>query len=305
MDRLTEIDVLILGAVPQEVGALTELLETCRMLPQRGQTSWLGTFSNLSILIATTGIGKVNAAITTASLLEWFSAAQVWHIGCAGAYPEGRLRIGDVLITEKALCGDEGIMTRGGVLPVSAIGIPIIVQNGEQIFDEVPLNWTGNMKSIFEKTPQGLYRQRKGPLPASASPCDKRDQRASGPSPASAGAAFERELPFLPSARQGATDEDLFHLVYGPSLTVGMVSGDPEVAGERFQHYGAYAENMEGSAVAHACRLFGTAMVECRGISNLAGNRAKETWQLEKSIAHCHGIIINWLEALNSVKLQQ
>jgi futalosine hydrolase len=76
------------------------------------------------------------------------------------------------------------------------------------------------------------------------------------------------------------------------------------VAGERFQRYGAYAENMEGSAVAHACRRFETPMVECRGISNVAGIRAKETWQLEKSIAHCHGIIINWLEALNSVKVQ-
>ena len=84
-----------------------------------------------------------------------------------------------------------------------------------------------------------------------------------------------------------------------------MVSGDPEVAGERFQRYGAYAENMEGSAVAQACLRFQLPMAECRGISNWAGIRAKETWRLEKSIAHCHGIIINWLDALNSAKSQQ
>ena len=75
------------------------------------------------------------------------------------------------------------------------------------------------------------------------------------------------------------------------------------MASERFRHFGAYAENMEGSAVAQACFRFDTPAVECRGISNLAGVRAKETWQMEKSIAHCHGIVINWLEALNALKL--
>ena len=96
-------------------------------------------------------------------------------------------------------------------------------------------------------------------------------------------------------------DQDLFRLVQGPSLTVSMVSGDPLVAGKRFRHYGAYAENMEGSAVAQACRRFHIPAVECRGMSNLAGVRAKESWQMEKSIAHCHGIVINWLEALKSL----
>ena len=84
-----------------------------------------------------------------------------------------------------------------------------------------------------------------------------------------------------------------------------MASGDPEVAGERFQRYRAYAENMEGSAVAQACFRFHTPVMECRGISNIAGVRSKETWQLEKSIAHCHGIVINWLDALNSLKLPE
>ena len=71
-----------------------------------------------------------------------------------------------------------------------------------------------------------------------------------------------------------------------------MASGDPRVASERFRRYGAYAENMEGSAVAQACYRFHIPVVECRGMSNIAGIRAKESWQLEKSIAHCHGIVI-------------
>ncbi len=273
MDWPGEIDVLILGAVRQEIDALTRLLETCHMRTSRGQTSWFGKYSNLSVLLGTTGLGKVNAAITAACLLERYAVGQVWQIGCAGAYPEGPLRIGDVLITEKALCGDEGVMTKGGVLSGAQIGIPILLHHGEEVFDHVPLQWNEALRSIIQKTPPGLYRQTRGPALAAAHPCDVEDSS--------------------------------FHLVHGPSLTVGMVSGDPEVACERFQRYGAYAENMEGSAVAHACWRFQLPMAECRGISNWAGIRAKDTWRLEKSIAHCHGIIINWLDALNSAKSQQ
>jgi futalosine hydrolase len=255
MGARTEIDVAILGAVPQEIDALTELLETCQVFPFRCETIWIGRVANLSVLMGATGLGKVNAAITTASLLERFSVAQVWNVGCAGAYPEGPLRIGDVLVTDKTLCGDEGVMTEKALLPVSAIGIPLVSDNGEEFFDHLPPNWNASLEAIIKKTPPGIYR----------------------------------------------ADQDLFRLVHGPSLTVSMVSGDPGVASERFRRYGAYAENMEGSAVAQACRRFRVPAVECRGMSNLAGIRAKETWQMQKSIAHCHGIVIKWLEALKSL----
>ena len=69
-----------------------------------------------------------------------------------------------------------------------------------------------------------------------------------------------------------------FQVVYGPSLTVSMVSGDRQTAKERFEQRRAFAENMEGTAVAQACVRFNIAMVECRGISNWAGDRNKTRW---------------------------
>ena len=176
MDWPGEIDVLILGAVRQEIDALTGLLETCQEHTSRGQTSWFGKYSNLSVLLGTTGLGKVNAAITAACLLERYAVGQVWQIGCAGAYPEGPLRIGDVLITEKALCGDEGVMTKGGVLSGAQIGIPILLHHGEEVFDHVPLQWNEALRSIIQKTPPGLYRQTRGPALAAAHPCDVEDR---------------------------------------------------------------------------------------------------------------------------------
>ena len=303
MDRLGSIDVLLLGAVPREISALIGLLQTCQVLASRDQTIWCGRYANLSVLIGTTGLGKVNAAITTASLLERFAVRQVWHLGCAGAYPEGPLRIGDVLITAKTLCGDEGVLTKGGLLSVSQIGIPILIHDGEEIFDQVPLSWNVTMRELIEKTPPGLYRQNRGLLLSSAYLCETTGLPASSSSTECEGIPPPAKAS-SPSPQAGQeNDDECFHLIYGPSLTVGMASGDPQVAGERYHRYGAYAENMEGSAVAHACCRFQIPMVECRGISNFAGIRAKEAWELEKSIAHCHGIIVNWLDAMNSVEL--
>lgn len=305
MEVVAGIDVAILGAVPQEISSLTEFLDGCRVFPSRCQTIWVGNYSNLSVLIGTTGLGKVNAAITSTSLLERFSLTQVWNIGCAGAYAEGALKVGDVLITDKAFCGDEGVITSKGVLPVSEIGIPILVCNGKEFYDYLPLHWEGNSQAIIKNTPPGTYRQKRGLPVTRAYPCAPEHRHEVHGSGVKDSSTREWVPPSDRSANDGEPDEDFFQLIHGPSFTVSMASGDPEVAGERFQRYRAYAENMEGSAVAQACFRFHTPVMECRGISNIAGVRSKETWQLEKSIAHCHGIVINWLDALNSLKLPE
>lgn len=252
----TLFDIAIVGAVAPEVMPLTEFLEGCRKFPFRGQTLWAGRIAGLSVLVATTGLGKVNAAITTASLLERFRVARVWNVGCAGAFTDGPLEVGDVLVTDSFVCGDEGVLTREGALPVSIIGIPLCGYRGEDFFDRFPGPRDGTFQEIAGRMPPGTY----------------------------------------------GSPGDYFQLFYGPSLTVSMASGDPETAGERCRHYGAVAENMEGSAVAQTCLRFGIPLAECRGMSNLAGVRAKETWRMEKSIAHCHRIVIKWLELLNALK---
>lgn len=303
MDVRAEIDIAVLGAVHQEINPLIELLDGCRVFPFRCQTIWVGKYSRLSVLFATTGLGKVNAAATTASLLEHFHIAQVWNVGCAGAYRDGSLRIGDVLITDKSVCGDEGVITRQGALPVSEIGIPIVARDEELFWDTFPLLREGGMEALFAKTPPGIYRQKRG-LPLSRAHIYKLLHRCeAGLYGSKGGVVSEQLLDSDHPSGCGLHDEDLFRLVLGPSLTVGMASGDLEAAAERFQRYGACAENMEGSAVVQTCFRFPVPVMECRGISNTAGIRSRETWQLEKSIAHCLGIVINWLDTMSSKKL--
>lgn len=132
-DPAKSIDIALVSAVPSELENLTapgtwepagDLLgfPLCRQV--RGK---------LTILSAITGIGKVNAAAATASLLARYRIGMVWHLGSAGAYARGPLGIGDVLLYDPVLCGDEGVLTRQGVLSSEAIGIPLLLRNGEEI----------------------------------------------------------------------------------------------------------------------------------------------------------------------------
>lgn len=92
-------------------------------------------------------------------------------------------------------------------------------------------------------------------------------------------------------------DFGAFRVRYGPLVTVGMVSGDERIALERFSRYDAWAEDMEGSAVAQVCLRYGVPLLQCRGISNLAGVRDKARWRLEEASARCHEVIQGWLDA--------
>jgi futalosine hydrolase len=42
---------------------------------------------------------------------------------------------------------------------------------------------------------------------------------------------------------------------------------------------------MEGAAAAHVCALYGVPFLEVRGISNLVGDRDRQSWQVEEAVA--------------------
>ena len=62
--------------------------------------------------IAVSGAGKVNAACCTCYLLSRLEVKEVWVAGIGGAYPGSGLHIGDVLVAEKEVYGDESFEPR-------------------------------------------------------------------------------------------------------------------------------------------------------------------------------------------------
>lgn len=297
MHRWKSFDIAILAAVSQEIGPLVPLLESEGPLPFLGQNLWAATLGKSRVLLATTGLGKVNAAAFTAALLQRFSIAQVWNIGSAGCYAEGPLEIGDVLVTLDSLCGDEGVLEKGRISSVSGIGIPIAMRGERVLHDRIHLNAPVMPGDDIYPTPSGTYTLETGSSPPVARPRE------------TDGALSRKDADGFPMREDHGTElgeatgaslietraPDTFALLHGPSLTVGMSSGDAETASQRFRRYGAFAENMEGSAIAQTCFLFDVPMGECRGISNVAGDRNRDHWRLPGAIDHCHGIVLNWL----------
>lgn len=68
-------------------------------------------------------------------------------------------------------------------------------------------------------------------------------------------------------------------------LTCCTASASPEEARQRLEQYpGAVAEDMEGFAVALACRLAGVPLAIARGISNAVGDRDFERWHISAAL---------------------
>ena len=71
----------------------------------------------------------------------------------------------------------------------------------------------------------------------------------------------------------------------GQLLTCCTGSQSPEEARQRLEQYpGAVAEDMEGFAVALACRLAGVPLAIARGISNEVGDRNFDHWQIPEAL---------------------
>lgn len=274
LSRADGVDIAVLGAVQQEIEPLLPLLEGLRSFDFRGETLHMGTCDKRSVLIGTTGLGKVNAAVTTAAVLETFGAWEVWNVGCAGAYEEASLRVGDVVISDIILCGDEGVLSRTGILSVRDIGIPIVVREGRPFFDRFPLaQESAAYERALQSVPPGRYRMVGGRV-LKDGPLDE---------PCGAG------------RRAGA---EIFRIKHGPSLTVSLASGDRKTARKRYARYRAMIESMEGSGIAQTCFRYEVPFLECRGISNVAGDRNKARWELGLAAMRSCTVIRHWLEAM-------
>jgi len=75
-------------------------------------------------------------------------------------------------------------------------------------------------------------------------------------------------------------------------VTCCAASGGAEDVGRRRHRYpGAVAEDMEGFAVACACHMGGVPLAVVRGISNLAGDRRVDRWQIDEALQAAWGLV--------------
>lgn len=77
----------------------------------------------------------------------------------------------------------------------------------------------------------------------------------------------------------------------GPIATVSTCSGTDELARAYAARGGAIAEGMEGAAVGLVAARVGIPFVEIRAISNTAGDRSRQTWDIPRALEAVSGLV--------------
>ncbi|WP_028391893.1 5'-methylthioadenosine/S-adenosylhomocysteine nucleosidase [Bacillus cihuensis] len=90
--------VAIIGAMEEEVTILRDKMENLEQMTIAGSEFNTGTLNGVQVILLKSGIGKVNAAMSTTILLEKFKPDAVINTGSAGGY-EPSLNVGDVVIS--------------------------------------------------------------------------------------------------------------------------------------------------------------------------------------------------------------
>lgn len=116
----------IVGAMEEEIAYLREQLENVEEFNFGGIDFYQGTLGGNSVVLASSGIGKVYAAVATQIFIDRFDVTGVINIGLAGGAGEG-LRPGDFVVVLKSVQYDYSLEPLGdpwGKIPGMPLYIP-------------------------------------------------------------------------------------------------------------------------------------------------------------------------------------
>jgi len=88
----------IIGAMEVEIAKLRQQLHKAQEHKNAGFTFYTGQLHGVDIVLLQSGIGKVNAAIGTALLIDNFKPNYVINTGCAGGFVSD-INVGDIVIS--------------------------------------------------------------------------------------------------------------------------------------------------------------------------------------------------------------
>ena len=97
----------VLGAMPDEVRLLVNRLQDKQAAEHLGMKFYTGTLAGRRVVVAYTGIGKVNAAMTTTLILDCYHPTEVLFTGVAGGI-NTNLGPGDIVLGERIAQHDFG-----------------------------------------------------------------------------------------------------------------------------------------------------------------------------------------------------
>ncbi|OAS13548.1 5'-methylthioadenosine/adenosylhomocysteine nucleosidase [Paenibacillus oryzisoli] len=136
--------IALIGAMNEEIELLVSHMTDINETVKAGITFREGTYFGKDVVVCRTGVGKVNAAVTTQILIDQFGVEAVIFTGVAGAL-DPELQIGDLVISTECVQHDMDVTALGfprGVIPYADNSVytanpklvALAVASGEKLF---------------------------------------------------------------------------------------------------------------------------------------------------------------------------
>lgn len=140
--------IVVIAAVPQEI----ELLEKALEHSGRVKAGWFeyveGTIGTLRIVVCAGGVGKVNAAASTAVMIDRYQPQLVINTGCAGAYIGSGLVVGNLVVACEEVLADDGVVVEDGWKDLRYMNLPSVEQGGLSCYNLLPLSRHASEKAM-------------------------------------------------------------------------------------------------------------------------------------------------------------
>jgi adenosylhomocysteine nucleosidase len=104
--------IAVVGAMEQEVELLREVIENAETKVIANSEFTTGIYKNHEVILLKSGIGKVNASMTTAILLNTYKPDYVINTGSAGGY-DPLLEVGAIVISDEVRYHDVDVTAFG------------------------------------------------------------------------------------------------------------------------------------------------------------------------------------------------
>ena len=140
--------IVIIAAVPREIALLEQALTTSVRVRSPLGTCCEGKLGRLPVVICAGGVGKVNAAAVTAALIERHHPKLVINTGCAGAYIESNLTVGELAVASEEILGDEGVLTAEGWQDLGFMKLPSLTCGSRHYHNGIPLSTHAAGKAV-------------------------------------------------------------------------------------------------------------------------------------------------------------
>lgn len=126
----------IIVAMDKELELLKPMLENMRVSESNGMSFYCGTIGVHRIAAMKCGIGKVNAAIGTVSMINTYSPELIINTGVAGGMNQVNvmdLVVGSQVCYHDVWCGFDGKSQHGQVQ-----GLPLFFEGASKVIDKLP-----------------------------------------------------------------------------------------------------------------------------------------------------------------------